>query len=203
MTKNAITYLKKDIDMTQSKAEQLEALYAAHQDFTSSPLYIQGSTNIVFGEGNPNADLLFIGEAPGKEEDKQARPFVGRSGRLLNRALELSGLNREDVYITNIVKCRPPNNRTPYPEEIKTGKETMLDEQINIISPKLICTLGSASLKGIMQEPYKITKVRGTLLHYKGIPLLPTYHPAYVLRNQNEAHKFLEDIKRSTGAFHE
>jgi uracil-DNA glycosylase len=180
-----------------SKQAQLDALYAPHQDFKNSPLYVPNvCTKIVFGEGNPDATILFIGEAPGRDEDEQGRPFVGRSGKLLNRALFLVGLQREDVYITNIVKCRPPGNRTPFPEELKTGKEQLLLKQIEIIDPVVICTLGAAALCGLTEQPYKITAIRGQPIDFDGRILLPTYHPAYVLRNQAVAQTFLSDIKK-------
>ena len=186
--------------MTKNKTHkqiQLEALYAPHQDFKNSPLLVPGAcTKIVFGEGNPDAAILFIGEAPGREEDEQGRPFVGRSGKLLNRALFLVGLEREDVYITNIVKCRPPGNRTPLPEELKIGRDELLLAQIEIINPRVICTLGAAALCGLTEKPYKITAVRGQPIDFHGRILLPTYHPAYVLRNQSVAPVFLGDIKK-------
>lgn len=181
------------------KRAALEALYAEHKDFKNSPLYIEGACqNIVFGEGNPNAAILFIGEAPGEQEDIEGRPFVGRSGRLLNRALELAEIQRSSVYITNIVKCRPPNNRTPFPNELKIGREMLLLKQIELINPRVICTLGSAALNGLTEKAYPITKIRGQPIDFQGHILLPTYHPAYVLRNQTAAPAFLEDIKKLT-----
>lgn len=180
-----------------SKQSQLDTLYAPHQDFKNSPLFVPGAcTKIVFGEGNPDAAILFIGEAPGRDEDEQGRPFVGRSGKLLNRALFLVGLEREEVYITNIVKCRPPGNRTPLPEELQIGRDQLLLAQIEIINPRAICTLGAAALCGLTEKPYKITAVRGQPIDFNGRILLPTYHPAYVLRNQTVAQVFLGDIKK-------
>lgn len=184
------------MDQKQSKQEQLDALYAPHRDFIHSPLYIPGCQNIVFGEGSVDAPIMFIGEAPGKDEDIQARPFVGRSGRLLDRALFLAGLKREELFITNIVKCRPPNNRTPNPEELRIGRDVMLQHQIAIIQPRVICTLGSAALQGLTERPYKITAIRGQPMDFDGMLLLPTYHPAYVLRNPTVAQIFLGDIKK-------
>lgn len=178
------------------KKLMLDALYAPHADFKKSPLYIEGCTNIVFGDGNPDAQIMFIGEAPGQQEDLQAKPFVGRSGKLLNRALELSGLTREEVYITNIVKCRPPQNRTPLPLELKTGRDLMLIKQIEIINPTVICTLGTAALHGLTETAYRITKMHGQPLDFNGHILLPTFHPAHILRNQSYAPLFLADIKK-------
>lgn len=182
--------------MTIDKHSALEALYQPHHDFKHSPLYVEGGcTNIVFGEGDPDASLLFIGEAPGEQEDLQKRPFVGRSGQLLNRALQLANIKREAVYITNIVKCRPPNNRTPSPTELKTGRDTLLLKQIEIINPQVICTLGSAALTGLTERPYQISKIRGQPLDFHGHILFPTYHPAYVLRNPAATDQFFADIK--------
>lgn len=184
-------------DLTrQEKQQQLDALYKTHSDFTNSPLYIPGCTNIVFGEGPADARIMFIGEAPGEQEDIQARPFVGRSGKLLNRALELSGLSREAVYITNIVKCRPPNNRTPSPSELEIGRDVILVKQIEIIDPAVICTLGTAALHGLTEVDYRITKMHGQPLDFHDRTLLPTFHPAHILRNQNYAQAFLADIKK-------
>ena len=175
----------------------LNKLYAPHRDFKNSPLFIPGEcTSIVFGEGNPDAEILFIGEAPGKMEDLEGRPFVGQSGRLLNRALELAELKREEVYITNIVKCRPPNNRTPLPNELAVGRDLLLLDQIQIISPRIICTLGSAALAGLTQKSYSIAKIHGSPLSFLDYILLPLYHPAYILRNRSEAPNFLADIKK-------
>jgi len=188
--------------MTQSKIKNssakklkaLEKLYAPYKDFKKSPLYIEGSNSIVFGEGDVNSTIMFIGEGPGKQEDLQGRPFVGRSGKLLDRALFLAGLPREKVFITNIVKCRPPNNRNPLPAEMKIGKELLLYDQIKIIDPKVICTLGSISLKALIEKPVAITQLRGKPIEYNGRIILPTYHPAYILRNRSNANIFLEDI---------
>ncbi|HJM68595.1 MAG TPA: uracil-DNA glycosylase [Candidatus Babeliales bacterium] len=164
---------------------------------TNNPLVIPGCTNIVFGEGPANADIMIIGEAPGKDEDEQGRPFVGRSGKLLTKALESVGLKREDVYITNIVKTRPPNNRTPSKQEIENGRNLLL-EQIKIIQPKVICTLGACALRGLnsdtIPKPLRITKLRGSTFSYNVAKLLPTLHPAYILRNPSAADLFREDL---------
>lgn len=179
-----------------TKQVLLNTLYAPYSNFKNSPLYIEGPCQrIIFGEGNPNAAILFIGEAPGEQEDREGRPFVGRSGPLLTRTLQQVGIKREDVYITNIVKCRPPHNRTPFPDELKKGRSLLL-EQIKIISPKVICTLGAAALTGLTEKPYSITKTRGQPIDFDGYTLLPTFHPAYILRNQSAYPTFLEDIKK-------
>lgn len=188
--------------MAQNKQKLLEALYQEHYDFKSSPLYITGSSNIIFGEGNVNADIVFIGEAPGKTEELEGRPFVGQSGQLLNRALELAGLDRSDVYITNIVKCRPPNNRTPSINELIAGRETLLIKQLEIIKPRIICTLGSVALRGLTQTTYQITKERGQPIDFMRFTILPTFHPAYILRNKNKTPIFFADIKKLIEILH-
>lgn len=179
----------------QFKQDLLDALYAPYKNCVQCPLGFLGRTNVVFGEGNPDADLLFIGEAPGKDEDLQGRPFVGRSGQLLNRALALVGIQRESVYITNIVKCRPPNNRVPLPLEATTCMNLFLFNQIKIIRPRIICTLGSVALNSFLGKALSITKARGTPLEYNDMIVIPTYHPAYVLRNQTQADVWLSDFK--------
>lgn len=177
------------------KQELLDALYEPYKKCLQCPLGFLGRTNVVFGDGNPDADLLFIGEAPGRDEDLQGKPFVGRSGQLLNRALTLVGIERPDVYITNIVKCRPPNNRVPLPEEVTSCMNLLLFNQIKIIRPRVICTLGSIALNSLLGKPHAITKTRGQQLSYNGIILIPTYHPAYILRNQTQASTWLADFK--------
>jgi uracil-DNA glycosylase family 4 len=162
----------------------------------------KGRTHIVFGEGNPDARLIFIGEAPGREEDLQARPFVGDAGMLLSRLIGKMGLKRSDVYIANIVKCRPPSNRDPEMDEIEQCRR-FIEKQIEIIHPEIIMTLGRISaqtLTGNMK--LKITATRGNFFDYKGIPLMPTFHPAYLIRNPkdkwltwSDAQKVLERLK--------
>jgi uracil-DNA glycosylase family 4 len=164
----------------------------------------QKRTHIVFGEGNPDARLMFIGEAPGREEDVQARPFVGEAGMLLTRLIEKMGLKREEVYIANIVKCRPPMNRDPEKDEIQQCRE-FLERQIDIIRPDIIMSLGRIAASVLMgNEKLKITAIRGKIFDYRGIPLVPTFHPAYLMRNPkdkwltwNDAQKVLERLERS------
>jgi DNA polymerase len=160
-------------------------------------------THVVFGEGNPDARLMFIGEAPGREEDLQARPFVGEAGMLLTRLIQKMGFKREDVYIANIVKCRPPMNRDPEKDEIEQCRG-FLEKQIDIIKPDIIMALGRiAALTLIGNEKLKITMIRGRIFDYRGIPLVPTFHPAYLIRNPkdkwltwNDAQKVLEILER-------
>lgn len=188
--------MKQKMDAKQFKQNLLDALYEPYKKCLQCPLAFQGRTQVVFGEGNPDADLLFIGEAPGKEEDLQGRPFVGRSGQLLNRALALVGIERSSVYITNIVKCRPPNNRAPLPVESNTCIDILLSKQLKIIRPRVICTLGSVALNSLLCTTLSISKVRGSRMKYEdGIILIPTYHPAYILRNQTQAPVWLSDFK--------
>ncbi len=145
-----------------------------------------GRKNIVFGEGNADARLMFIGEAPGREEDLKGRPFVGEAGMLLTRLIERMGLRRSDVYIANIVKCRPPMNRDPEKDEIATCR-SFIERQIEIIRPEVIVTLGRVALQTLMDKPdIKITAVRGNFFDFKGVPVMPTFHPAYLLRNPKD-----------------
>lgn len=183
------------MNQKEYKAAQLEKLYAPYKNCTACPLGKLGRLNVVFGSGNPNATLMFVGEGPGKNEDEQGKPFVGKSGALLSRIFQTIGFNREDVYISNIVKCRPPLNRTPLPLEMKTCKQLLLEKQIAIIQPRVICTLGSAALQGLCEYPIKITLERGKMRVLYNIPTIPAYHPAYVLRNPSKLSDLLNDIQ--------
>ena len=151
--------------------------------------------NVVFGEGDPNAKLMFIGEAPGREEDIQGRPFVGEAGMLLTKLIEKMELKRKDVYIANMIKCRPPMNRDPETDELEICR-TNIEKQIEIIRPAVIITLGRIALQSILQNPsLKITKARGIFLEYKAIPLMPTFHPAYLLRNPLQKRQTWKDVQ--------
>src|SRR5690348_12421112 len=154
-----------------------------------------GRHTIVFGQGNPHAELIFVGEGPGADEDAQGIPFVGRAGRLLNRMIELAGMKREDVYICNVVKCRPPNNRTPLPDEIETCSPFLL-RQIQAIKPRLVCCLGAPAVKTLLGAKEGITKIRGQFYDFQGTKALPTFHPAYVLRNPREEKILREDFQK-------
>ncbi len=155
-----------------------------------------GRKTIVFGEGNPNAVLVFVGEGPGYEEDQQGRPFVGAAGQLLTDII-VKGmkLRREDVYICNIVKCRPPDNRNPEPDEIEAC-EPFLIKQFQAIKPKFIVALGNVAVKTLLKTKEGITSLRGRWQTYQGIPLMPTFHPAYLLRNPADKKLVWEDIKK-------
>lgn len=184
------------MDVKKFKQQLLDELYRPYKKCTMCPLGEMGRTKVVFGEGNPDAALMFVGEGPGKEEDEQGRPFVGRSGKLLNRTLELVGIKREEVFITNVVKCRPPGNRTPTPLESGTCKNLLLYKQIKIVQPKIICTLGTSALVALIDESKRISDVRGKLITKNQLNIFPTYHPAYILRNQKEANTFLNDFRK-------
>ncbi|MFB3816647.1 MAG: uracil-DNA glycosylase [Candidatus Methylomirabilales bacterium] len=149
---------------------------------------------IVFGVGSPRAELVFVGEAPGADEDEQGEPFVGRAGQLLTRIIEAMGMKREEVYICNILKCRPPNNRTPETDEVLACSPFLL-QQLRAIGPKFICALGGPAAQTLLQTKEGITKLRGRFHDYHGIPLLPTFHPAYLLRNPAEKKTVWEDMK--------
>ena len=149
---------------------------------------------LVFGEGNSHAELVFVGEAPGADEDAQGRPFVGRAGQLLTRIIVAMGLKREEVYICNILKCRPPGNRNPRPEEI-AACEPFLIRQLEAIRPRVICALGSFAAHTLLKSEAPITVLRGRFHSYQGIPLMPTYHPAYLLRNPGAKKQVWEDVR--------
>ncbi len=151
--------------------------------------------NVVPGEGDPNARLVFVGEAPGEDEDIQGRPFVGRAGKLLDQLIERIGLRRGDVYICNVLKCRPPNNRDPEPDEVAACKD-YLATQLSLIKPKVICTLGRHAYNTLFGVDEKITRIRGKLTLYNGTKLLPTFHPSYLLRNQTKMNEAWEDMEK-------
>jgi len=152
-------------------------------------------TQIVYGVGNPQAKLVFVGEGPGRDEDLQGEPFVGQAGKLLTRIIEAIQLTREEVYIANIIKCRPPENRNPEPDEI-AACEPFLIKQLEVIRPKLICALGTFAAQTLLKSSDKISSLRGRFHSYRGILLMPTYHPAFLLRNPNYKRDVWEDVKK-------
>ncbi len=152
-------------------------------------------TNCVFGVGNPNADLMFVGEAPGEQEDLSGTPFVGRAGQLLDRFLEAVDIKREDVYIANILKCRPPKNRDPLPEE-EDACIGYLREQVKLIRPRIIVCLGRIAAMRLIREDYKITKEHGTWVEKGDYALTAVFHPAALLRDPRKKEDMLEDMKR-------
>lgn len=175
--------------------ESLEEIRAELAACKGCPLCRGGRTKIVFGVGNPRARLMFVGEAPGVEEDRQGEPFVGAAGRRLTQWIGRIGLRREDVYIANVVKCRPPDNRVPTPDEAAACLP-YLRRQIRAIGPEVICTLGAVALQHLLGSGEKITRIRGTWRAYEGIPVLPTYHPAFILRNAAKEPEALDDFDR-------
>jgi len=168
-------------DAAVAKQSLLQAIRDEIGDCRRCPLCEQ-RRNVVFGEGNPDARVVFVGEGPGEEEDKSGRPFVGRAGELLTKMIEAVGWRREDVYICNIVKCRPPGNRDPQPIEVATC-EPFLEKQLRALSPAAIVTLGKPAISALLGRPVPITKLRGHWQEWQGFPVMPTYHPAYLLRN--------------------
>lgn len=150
--------------------------------------------NIVFGHGNKDADIMFVGEGPGADEDTQGIPFVGKAGQLMNKAFEGIGIKREEVYIANIVKCRPPSNRVPEEDEA-TSCLNYLRNQVILVKPQIIVLLGSTALKNILGKEYGITSMRGKWIERKGILYMPTWHPAALLRDENKKIEFWKDIK--------
>ncbi len=154
----------------------------------------ESRTQLVFGVGNPCARLMLVGEAPGREEDRQGEPFVGEAGRLLDKILHAMGLQRSDVYISNVLKCRPPNNRDPRPDEVATC-EAFLIRQIAAINPQVIIGLGRFAVHSLLKTQTPISRLRGEWQDYHGIPLMPTYHPAYLLRNPEGKRDVWEDMK--------
>jgi DNA polymerase len=153
-----------------------------------------GRTQVVFGTGNPRAELVFVGEAPGADEDAQGIPFIGAAGQLLTKIIEAMGLQRDDVYIANIIKCRPPGNRNPQPDEIASC-EPFLISQLEIIHPKVICALGTFAAQTLLKTKEPISRLRGRWHAYQGIPLMPTFHPAYLLRNPGDKKTVWADVR--------
>jgi len=175
-------------------ADALVDVRAEIGDCTRCKLHTLGRTQVVFGAGNPSADLMFVGEAPGADEDIQGVPFIGRAGQLLTKIIESIGLTRDDVYIANVIKCRPPQNRNPEPDEVATC-EPFLFKQIDIIKPKVIVALGKFGAQTLLRTLEPISKIRGRIFEYRGSKLIPTFHPAYLLRNPSSKREVWEDMK--------
>ena len=176
------------------KANTLEQLEGLINQCTACKLH-QGRNKFVFGSGNPNADVMVVGEGPGAEEDKQGLPFVGRAGKLLTDILKAINFERDDVYIGNIVKCRPPDNRTPLPDEMETCLP-YLKKQIEIIKPKVILCLGLTAAKGLLKKRDSLTSMRGKVFEFENIKVMVTYHPAALLRNPNWKRPCWEDLQK-------
>lgn len=180
--------------MPATNKKQLESLHESIRDCKLCKL-CKERTQVVFGVGNPNAKLVFVGEGPGADEDKQGEPFVGKAGQLLTKMIEGGmTLKRSDVYICNVVKCRPPDNRNPELEEIASC-EPFLKQQLQIIKPQVIVGLGKFAVQTLLKTDTSISKLRGKWHEYDGIRMMPTYHPAYLLRNPKEKRTVWEDLQ--------
>jgi DNA polymerase len=193
----------KDLFVAASAAAATSTQPGTNRDLPALRAFLDGCmrcklggtrTNIVFGQGNPNADLMFVGEAPGRDEDEQGLAFVGRAGQLLTKIIEAIGLTRDDVYIANCVKCRPPNNRNPEPDEIQTCRP-FLDEQIRLVSPKVIVTLGTFATQAILGTDDSISRLRGRWQTARGVRVMPTFHPAFLLRSPDRKKDVWHDMK--------
>lgn len=184
-------------DISQTLPETEETLEDIHQDCGNCTrcLLWEGRTKIVHSAGNPNADLMFVGEAPGADEDAQGLPFVGRAGQLLNKIIEAIDLKREDVFIGNVNRCRPPGNRTPTLEEARICKQFLLRE-IQVVRPKIIVVLGNTATQNLLDTKTGITKIRGEFQDYYGVKVMPTFHPAYLLRDPSKKREVWQDMKK-------
>lgn len=178
---------------TQDKARLLEEIRTELGDCKRCKLHSYRK-NIVFGSGNPEAQLVFVGEGPGGDEDIQGKPFVGRAGQLLTKIINSINLAREDVYIANIIKCRPPQNRNPEPDEIKACKPFLI-KQLDAIKPKIICALGTFAAQTLLETGEKISSLRGRFIPYRNSRLIATFHPAFLLRNPQRKRDVWEDMK--------
>jgi DNA polymerase len=181
---------------SRSSADALAAIKTEiGPDCSRCKLHRLGRRQVVFGVGSPDADLMFVGEAPGADEDIQGIPFVGRAGQLLTKIIEAIGLGRDDVYIANVIKCRPPQNRNPEPDEVETC-EPFLFQQIDVIKPKVIVALGTFAARALLRTLDPISRLRGRVYDYRGAKLIPTFHPAYLLRNPASKRDVWEDMKK-------
>jgi DNA polymerase len=179
-----------------SAAEALTAIREDLGDCTRCKLHGQGRTQIVFGVGNPSADLMFVGEAPGADEDVQGIPFVGRAGQLLTKMIEAMGLRRDEVYIANVLKCRPPGNRNPEPDEIAMC-EPFLFRQLASIEPKVVIALGAFAARTLLKTQDPISRLRGRVFDYRGAKLIPTFHPSFLLRSPGYKREAWDDLKKA------
>ena len=179
-------------------AEGLKAIRDELGDCTRCKLHGQGRKQIVFGVGNPAADIMFVGEAPGADEDTQGVPFVGRAGQLLTKMIEAMGLSRDEVYIANVLKCRPPNNRDPQPDEVESC-EPFLFQQIATVQPKVVIALGAFAARTLLKTQDPISRLRGRIYDYRGAQLIPTFHPSFLLRSPGYKREAWEDLKKALG----
>ena len=183
------------IATSRPDAEELPAIRDDIGDCTRCKLHTLGRRQVVFGVGNPKAELMFVGEGPGEEEDIQGIPFVGRAGQLLTKIIEAIGLTRADVYIANVVKCRPPQNRNPEPDEVATCSP-FLFRQIDAINPRVIVALGTFAARTLLQTQDPISRLRGRVFEFRGAHLIPTFHPAFLLRSPDRKRDVWEDMKK-------
>jgi len=184
------------VTIARSAMEALATIREDIGDCTRCKLHAQGRTQIVFGVGNEHADLMFVGEAPGADEDAQGVPFVGRAGQLLTKMIEAMGLSRDEVYIANVLKCRPPGNRNPEPDEIATC-EPFLFRQLASIEPKVVIALGAFAARTLLKTDVPISRLRGRVFDYRGAKLIPTFHPSFLLRSPGYKREAWEDLKKA------
>jgi len=184
--------------LARSAAEALTAIRSDIGECTRCKLHTLGRRQIVFGTGSITAEIMFVGEAPGADEDEQGVPFVGRAGQLLTKMIGAMGLSREDVYIANVLKCRPPGNRNPEPDEIETC-EPFLFRQLASIQPKVVIALGAFAARTLLKTEEPISRLRGRVFEFRGAKLIPTFHPSYLLRSPGNKREAWDDLKTALG----
>jgi uracil-DNA glycosylase len=184
------------VTIARSSVEALAAIRDDLGDCTRCKLHAEGRKQIVFGVGNPTADVMFVGEAPGADEDLQGVPFVGRAGQLLTKMIEAMGFTRHDVYIANVLKCRPPGNRNPEPDEIGSC-EPFLFRQLASVEPKVVIALGAFAARTLLKTDEPISRLRGRVFEYRGAKLIPTFHPSFLLRSPGYKREAWEDLKKA------
>ena len=184
------------VTIARSSVEALAAIREDLGDCTRCKLHTQGRKQIVFGVGNSTADVMFVGEAPGADEDLQGVPFVGRAGQLLTKMIEAMGFTRNDVYIANVLKCRPPGNRNPEPDEIASC-EPFLFRQLASVEPKVVIALGAFAARTLLKTDEPISRLRGRVFDYRGAKLIPTFHPSFLLRSPGYKREAWEDLKKA------
>jgi uracil-DNA glycosylase family 4 len=184
------------VTFARSAMELLTAIRDDIGDCTRCKLHAQGRTQVVFGVGNPAADLMFVGEAPGADEDVQGVPFVGRAGQLLTKMIEAMGFTRDEVYIANVLKCRPPGNRNPEPDEIAMC-QPFLFRQLASIEPKVVIALGAFAARTLLQTQDPISRLRGRVFDFRGAKLIPTFHPSFLLRSPGYKREAWDDLKKA------
>ncbi len=193
----ALQSLVQDSPQEQHKLQSLQQVALEVQGCKACALHLY-RTKVVVGEGEPRAELVFVGEGPGEEEDLQGRPFVGPAGQLLDKIISAMGLSRQEVFIGNVVKCRPPGNRIPRPEEVEACS-SFLFRQLRAISPKVICALGAVAAQTLLNTSDPIGRLRGRFQKWEGIAVMPTFHPSYLLRNPEKKRQVWEDMKQILG----